>query len=60
MKPSTVFLGEMTMHANAAETSAVLAINPDLVDLGRANAECPPVPEFTVNMAPVHTAAMPG
>jgi len=44
------------MHANAAETSAVLAINPDLVDLERANAEFPPFPAFTVNMAPVHTA----
>jgi creatinine amidohydrolase len=44
------------MHANAAETSAVLAINPHLVDLERANAEFPPFPEFTVNMAPVHTA----
>jgi len=44
------------LHANAAETSAVLAINPDLVDLEHANAEFPPFPEFTVNMAPVHTA----
>lgn len=44
------------LHANAAETSAVLAINPDLVDLERANAEFPPFPEFTVNAAPVHTA----
>jgi creatinine amidohydrolase/Fe(II)-dependent formamide hydrolase-like protein len=44
------------LHANAAETSAVLAINPALVDLERANVEFPPFPEFTVNMAPVHTA----
>jgi creatinine amidohydrolase len=44
------------LHANAAETSAVLAINPNLVDLERANAEFPPFPEYTVNMAPVHTA----
>ena len=44
------------LHANAAETSAVLAINPHLVDLERANAEFPPFPEYTVNMAPVHTA----
>ncbi len=44
------------LHANAAETSAVLAINPQLVDLERANAEFPPFPEFTVNTAPVHTA----
>jgi creatinine amidohydrolase len=44
------------LHANAAETSAVLAINPNLVDLERANAEFPPFPDFTVNPAPVHTA----
>jgi creatinine amidohydrolase len=44
------------MHANAAETSAVLAINPNLIDLDRANAEFPPFPEFTVNTGPVHTA----
>jgi creatinine amidohydrolase len=44
------------LHANAAETSAVLAINPSLVDMARANAEFPPFPEFTVNAAPVHTA----
>jgi creatinine amidohydrolase len=44
------------LHANAAETSAILAINPELVDLERANAEFPPFPEFTVNTAPVHTA----
>jgi creatinine amidohydrolase len=44
------------LHANAAETSAVLAINPRLVDLERANAEFPPFPAFTVNTAPVHTA----
>ena len=36
------------LHANLAETSAVLAINPDLVDMERANAEFPPFPEFTV------------
>jgi creatinine amidohydrolase len=44
------------LHANAAETSAVLAINPNLVDLEHANAEFPPFPDFTVNTAPVHTA----
>ena len=36
------------LHANLAETSAVLAINPALVDLEKANAEFPPFPEFTV------------
>jgi creatinine amidohydrolase len=44
------------LHANAAETSAVMAINRDLVDLERANAEFPPFPEFTVNPGAVHTA----
>lgn len=45
------------LHANAAETSAVLAINPALVDMERANAEFPPFPEFTVaNTGAVHTA----
>jgi creatinine amidohydrolase len=43
------------LHANRGETSAVLAINPALVDLDRANAEMPPFPEVT-NQAPVHTA----
>lgn len=44
------------LHANEAETSAVLAINPDLVDMERANAEFPPFPDYTVNTGPVHTA----
>ena len=44
------------LHANLAETSAVMAINPDLVDLDKANAEFPPFPEFTVPTGPVHTA----
>ena len=44
------------LHANEAETSAVLAINPALVDMARANAEFPPFPDYTVNTAPVHTA----
>ena len=44
------------LHANAGETSAILAINPDLVDLERANAEFPPFPDYTVNTGPVHTA----
>jgi creatinine amidohydrolase len=47
---------ETGLHANAAETSAVLAIDADLVDLEHANAEFPPFPEFTVNTGPVHTA----
>ena len=32
------------LHANAGETAAVLAINPNLVDMERANAEFPPFP----------------
>ena len=35
------------LHANRGETSAVLAINPALVDMERANAEFPPFPEVT-------------
>jgi len=49
MDPST------GLHANRAETSAVLAIAPGLVDLERANVEFPPFPAAT-NPAPVHTA----
>jgi creatinine amidohydrolase len=43
------------LHANRGETSAVLAINPDLVDMDRANVEFPPFPDVT-SPAPVHTA----
>jgi len=49
------FGGEAGLHANRGETSAVLAINPALVDMDRANAELPPLPEVT-SPAPVHTA----
>jgi creatinine amidohydrolase len=50
------FFGTDTgLHANRGEISAVMAINPDLVDLDNANAEMPPFPEVT-NQAPVHTA----
>ena len=44
------------LHANAAETSAVLALNPALVDMDKANVEFPPFPDFTVASGPVHTA----
>jgi creatinine amidohydrolase len=44
------------LHANAAETAAMLALNPELVDMERANAEFPPFPEYTVNIGPVHAA----
>jgi creatinine amidohydrolase len=43
------------LHANRGETSAVLAIAPDLVDMELANVEFPPFPEVT-SPAPVHTA----
>lgn len=43
------------LHANKGETSAVMAINPDLVDMDAANREMPPFPEVT-NAAAVHTA----
>lgn len=45
------------LHANAAETAAVMAIDPKLVDMDRANAEFPPFPEYTIaNTGAVHTA----
>jgi creatinine amidohydrolase len=53
---SEYFSLEKGLHANAAETSAILAINPNLVDMEKANAEFPPFPKFTVNSGPVHTA----
>lgn len=43
------------LHANRGETAAVLAIDPALVDMDRANAEFPPFPPVT-NPAAVHTA----
>lgn len=53
---SAEFFGPTTgLHANRGETSAVLAINPNLVDMDNANAEMPPFPEVT-NAPPVHTA----
>jgi creatinine amidohydrolase len=47
---------EKGLHANAAETAAVMAINPALVDMDKANAEFPPFPDFTVESHAVHTA----
>jgi creatinine amidohydrolase len=50
------FFGPTTgLHANRGEISAVLAINPALVDMDNANAEMPPFPEVT-SPAAVHTA----
>ena len=44
------------LHANLGETSAVLRINPALVDMEHANAEFPPFPDYTVPTGGVHTA----
>ena len=50
------FFGPATgLHANRAETSAVMAIDGGWVDLDAANAELPPFPEVT-NTPAVHTA----
>jgi creatinine amidohydrolase/Fe(II)-dependent formamide hydrolase-like protein len=43
------------LHANRAETSAVMAIDEGLVDIEHANAEMPPFPEVSSPPA-VHTA----
>ena len=43
------------LHANKGEISAILAIDPRLVDMDLANVEFPPFPEVT-NPGPVHTA----
>jgi len=44
------------LHANLGETSAVLRINPALVDMDRANAEFPPFPDYKIPTGGVHTA----
>jgi creatinine amidohydrolase len=46
---------ENGLHANKGETSAILAINPDIVDMEHANREFPPFPETSSGPA-VHTA----
>jgi creatinine amidohydrolase len=52
---SEFFGPDAGLHANRGEISAVMAINPALVDLDAANAEMPPFPEVA-NQAAVHTA----
>ncbi len=47
---------EKGMHANEGEVSAVLAINPDLVDMEQANAEFPNFPDYKGPSGPAHTA----
>ena len=44
------------LHANLGETSAVLRINPALVDMDNANAEFPPFPDYKIPTGGVHTA----
>lgn len=44
------------LHANLGETSAVLRINPALVDIDNANAEFPPFPDYKIPTGGVHTA----
>jgi creatinine amidohydrolase len=44
------------LHANLGETSAVLRINPGLVDMEKANAEFPPFPDYEIPTGGVHTA----
>jgi creatinine amidohydrolase len=43
------------LHANRAETSAAMAIDPTIVDIEHANAELPPFPQVS-SPAAVHTA----
>jgi creatinine amidohydrolase len=44
------------LHANLGETSAVLRINPALVDMENANVEFPPFPDYRIPTGGVHTA----
>jgi creatinine amidohydrolase len=44
------------MHANESEASAILAINPELVDMSCANAEQPAFPQFASSSTGPHTA----
>ena len=44
------------LHANLGETSAVMRINPALVDMDNANAEFPPFPDYKIPTGGVHTA----
>jgi creatinine amidohydrolase len=52
---SEFFDASTGLHANKGEMSAVMAIDPALVDLEHANAEIPPFPEVS-SPAAVHTA----
>jgi creatinine amidohydrolase len=48
--------GEKGLHANAAEISAVLAIDPGLVDMEAANIEVPHFPATKTGSPGIHTA----
>ena len=45
-----------SFDADSKFKHTILAINPNLVDMSKANVEFPPFPPFTVNSGPVHTA----
>lgn len=47
---------EFGMHAGLGETSMVMAINPDLVDVEKLNVEHPKFPETKTNSPALHTA----
>ncbi len=48
--------GDKGLHANVGEVSALLAINPDLVDMSLANAELPNFPSYKTSAGGQHTA----
>jgi creatinine amidohydrolase len=48
--------GPKGLHANEGEVSALLAINPDLVDMSLANTEQPRFPDYAVPAGGQHTA----
>jgi creatinine amidohydrolase len=48
--------GEKGLHANAAELSAVMVIDPGLVDLAEANVEVPHFPPTKTGSPGIHTA----
>jgi creatinine amidohydrolase len=48
--------GEKGLHANEGEVSALLAINPNLVDMSLANVEQPRFPDYKTTAGGQHTA----
>lgn len=54
---ATAYVGpDKGMHANEGEVSAILAINPNLVDMDYANTEFPNFPPTKTGSGAVHTA----